>query len=181
VLLDEIEKAHPDVFNVLLQLMDDGRLTDGQGRTVDFTNTVVIMTSNLGSGGSEEAVMAAVRAHFKPEFLNRIDEIVQFHRLSEADIERIVGLQVEQLRARLAARGLQLVLSPAAQSWIAKTGYDPDFGARPLKRVLQREIADPIALELLKGTYQQGDTITVDANPDGGLVFDHALTADIVA
>jgi ATP-dependent Clp protease ATP-binding subunit ClpB len=181
ILLDEVEKAHPDVFNVLLQLMDDGRLTDGQGRTVDFTNTVVIMTSNLGSGGSEEVVMNAVRSHFRPEFLNRIDEIVQFHRLSEADIERIVGLQVEQLRARLADRGLNLVLTPAAQAWIAKTGYDPDFGARPLKRVLQREVADPIALELLKGTYQQGDTITVDAQPDGGLVFDHAVTAEIVA
>ncbi len=180
ILLDEIEKAHPDVFNVLLQLMDDGRLTDGQGRTVDFTNTVVIMTSNLGAGGSEEAVMHAVRAHFKPEFLNRIDEIVQFHRLSEADIERIVGLQVDQLRARLADRGLSLVLTPAAQAWIAKTGYDPDFGARPLKRVLQREVADPIALELLKGTYQHGDTITVDAQPDGGLAFDHAVTAEIV-
>ncbi len=180
ILLDEIEKAHPDVFNVLLQLMDDGRLTDGQGRTVDFTNAVVIMTSNLGAGGSEDVVMSAVRSHFKPEFLNRIDEIVQFHRLSEADIQHIVGLQVDQLRARLADRGLDLVLTPAAQTWIAKTGYDPDFGARPLKRLLQREVADPIALELLKGTYQQGDTITVDAQPDGGLVFDHAVTAEIV-
>ena len=138
------------------------------------------MTSNLGTGGSEEQVMAAVRAHFRPEFLNRVDEIVVFHRLSEADIERIVGLQVELLRARFAERGLQLVLTPAAQSWIAQAGYDPDFGARPLKRVLQREIADPIALELLKGTYQPGDTITVDASADG-LVFDHVVTADIVA
>ncbi len=181
ILLDEIEKAHPDVFNILLQLMDDGRLTDGQGRTVDFTNTVVIMTSNLGSGANEEEVMAAVRAHFKPEFLNRVDEIVVFHRLSESEIEQIVGLQVEQLRARLAERGLLIEISPAAQSWIAQAGYDPDFGARPLKRVLQREIADPIALELLKGTYQQGDTITVDTRPDGGLVFDHVVTADIVA
>jgi ATP-dependent Clp protease ATP-binding subunit ClpB len=180
ILLDEIEKAHPDVFNVLLQLMDDGRLTDGQGRTVDFTNTVVIMTSNLGSGGSEDAVMAAVRAHFKPEFLNRIDEIVTFHRLSEEDIEKIVGLQVDLLRARLAERGIELVLTQSAQKWIAQTGYDPDFGARPLKRVLQREIADPIALELLKGAFQAGDTITVDARPDGGLVFDHAATAEIV-
>ena len=112
ILLDEIEKAHPDVFNVLLQLMDDGRLTDGQGRTVDFTNTVVIMTSNLGAGGDETQVMAAVRNHFKPEFLNRVDEIVVFHRLSEADIERIVDIQVEQLADRLAARGLQLELTP---------------------------------------------------------------------
>ncbi len=181
ILLDEIEKAHPDVFNILLQLMDDGRLTDGQGRTVDFTNSVVIMTSNLGAGASEEHVLAAVRGHFKPEFLNRVDEIVVFHRLSEQDIERIVGMQVDLLRTRLAARGLTLELTPSAQQWIAQTGYDPDFGARPLKRVLQREVADPIALELLKGTYQQGDTITVDARPDGGLVFDHVVTADVVA
>jgi ATP-dependent Clp protease ATP-binding subunit ClpB len=180
ILLDEIEKAHPDVFNVLLQLMDDGRLTDGQGRTVDFTNTVVIMTSNLGSGGSEDTVMAAVRAHFKPEFLNRIDEIVIFHRLSEGDIARIVEIQVEQLRTRLAERDLGLDLTDAATAWIAKVGYDPDFGARPLKRLLQREIADPIALELLKGAYQPGDTIVVDAKPDGGLTFDVAATAEIV-
>ncbi|HWS45638.1 MAG TPA: AAA family ATPase, partial [Acidimicrobiia bacterium] len=181
ILLDEIEKAHPDVFNILLQLMDDGRLTDGQGRTVDFTNAVVIMTSNLGAGGSEEQVLAATRAQFRPEFLNRIDEIVVFHRLSEADIERIVGLQVERLRARLAERGLTLELTPTAQAWIAKTGYDPDFGARPLKRVLQREVADPIALELLKGTYQAGDTVAVDASADGGLVFNAIVNADIVA
>jgi ATP-dependent Clp protease ATP-binding subunit ClpB len=181
ILLDEIEKAHPDVFNILLQLMDDGRLTDGQGRTVDFTNSVVIMTSNLGSGASEEQVLAAVRGHFKPEFLNRVDEIVVFHRLSEQDIERIVGMQVDLLRGRLAERGLELELTPSAQHWIAQTGYDPDFGARPLKRVLQREVADPIALELLKGTYQQGDTITVDTRPDGGLVFDHVVTPDFVA
>jgi ATP-dependent Clp protease ATP-binding subunit ClpB len=180
ILLDEIEKAHPDVFNVLLQLMDDGRLTDGQGRTVDFTNSVIIMTSNLGSGGSEERVMNAVRAQFKPEFLNRIDEIVVFHRLSEDDIARIVDLQVEHLRERLAERGLTLELSDEARAWIAKTGYDPDYGARPLKRVLQREVADPIALEVLKGTYQPGDTITVDAKPDGGLAFDSAATAEIV-
>ncbi|MDQ1475568.1 MAG: ATP-dependent Clp protease ATP-binding subunit ClpB, partial [Actinomycetota bacterium] len=181
VLLDEIEKAHPDVFNVLLQLMDDGRLTDGQGRTVDFTNTIVIMTSNLGAGAAEEQVMAAVRSHFKPEFLNRIDEIVVFRRLSEEEIEQIVGFQVAILQARLAERGLTLVLTPEAQKWVAQTGYDPDFGARPLKRVLQREIADPIALEVLKGTYQSGDTIVVDANPDGGLVFEHAATAEFVA
>ena len=180
ILLDEIEKAHSDVFNVLLQLMDDGRLTDGQGRTVDFTNTIVIMTSNLGAGAPEAQVMAAVRGHFKPEFLNRIDEIVVFGRLSEAEIEQIVGYQVAILRARLAGRGLTLELTPGAQKWVAQTGYDPDFGARPLKRVLQREIADVIALDVLKGTYQTGDTIVVDANPDGGLVFEHAATAEIV-
>ncbi len=180
ILLDEIEKAHPDVFNVLLQLMDDGRLTDGQGRTVDFTNAVVIMTSNLGSGAPEEQVLREVHAHFKPEFVNRIDEIVVFHRLTEDDIERIVGIQVEQLRGRLQTRNLDLILTDAARKWIAKLGYDPDFGARPLKRVLQREVADPIALELLQGTYQDGDTIVVDASPDGGLVFDIAATAEIV-
>jgi ATP-dependent Clp protease ATP-binding subunit ClpB len=180
ILLDEIEKAHTDVFNVLLQLMDDGRLTDGQGRTVDFTNTVVIMTSNLGAGGTEEQVMAAVRAHFKPEFLNRIDEIVVFHRLSQEDIARIVDIQVDQLAARLADRNLHLELTPAARDHVATVGYDPDFGARPLKRVLQREVADPIALEVLKGAYVDGDTIVVDAAPDGHLVFESAATADFV-
>jgi ATP-dependent Clp protease ATP-binding subunit ClpB len=171
VLLDEIEKAHPDVFNVLLQLLDDGRLTDGQGRTVDFTNTVLIMTSNLGSGADEQVVMAAVRTHFKPEFLNRIDEIVVFHRLDERHIEQIVELQVAQLRDRLAERGLGLELSAAALTRIAKLGYDPDFGARPLKRVLQREVADPIALALLRGEYHEGDVVVVDATGDGQLVF----------
>ncbi|HKE70104.1 MAG TPA: ATP-dependent chaperone ClpB [Nocardioidaceae bacterium] len=170
ILLDEIEKAHADVFNVLLQLMDDGRLTDGQGRTVDFTNTVVIMTSNLGAGASEEQVLAAVRAHFKPEFLNRIDEIVVFHRLSREHIAQIVDIQVAQLATRLADRGLTLELTPAAREHIATVGYDPDFGARPLKRVLQREVADPIALKLLQGDFRDGDTIVVDASPDG-LVF----------
>jgi ATP-dependent Clp protease ATP-binding subunit ClpB len=124
--------------------------------------------------------MVAVRNHFKPEFLNRVDEIVVFHRLTEADIERIVGIQVALMQTRLAERGLTLELTDAAQHWIAQTGYDPDFGARPLKRVLQREIADPIALEVLKGTYQNGDVITVDAQPDGGLVFDVAAPAEIV-
>ncbi|MGQ0825104.1 MAG: ATP-dependent chaperone ClpB [Actinomycetota bacterium] len=181
ILLDEIEKAHPDVFNVLLALMDDGRLTDGQGRTVDFTNSVVIMTSNLGAGGSEERVMAAVHGHFKPEFLNRIDEMVVFHRLSQEDIAQIVDIQVDQLRGRLRGRGLDLELTKAARDYIAEIGYDPHFGARPLKRVLQREIADPIALDLLKGAYSEGDTIVVDAAPDGGLVFEAAAQAEILS
>ncbi|MGI8796759.1 MAG: ATP-dependent chaperone ClpB [Acidimicrobiia bacterium] len=170
LLLDEIEKAHPDVFNVLLQLMDDGRLTDGQGRTVDFTNTVVIMTSNLGSGGDEQAVLDAMRNHFKPEFLNRIDEIVVFHPLSEEHIAEIVELQVQHLAGRLAERGLTIELTDAAKEYLARTGYDPDYGARPLKRVIQREVIDPIALALLEGKYADGDTIRVDASPDG-LVF----------
>jgi ATP-dependent Clp protease ATP-binding subunit ClpB len=171
VLLDEVEKAHPDVFNVLLQLLDDGRLTDGQGRTVDFTNTVLIMTSNLGGGADEAVVMNVVRNHFKPEFLNRIDEIVVFHRLGEAHIERIVELQVEQLRLRLAERNLGLDLSDAALAHLASVGYDPDFGARPLKRVLQREVSDPIALALLKGEFADGDIVMVDATADGALTF----------
>jgi ATP-dependent Clp protease ATP-binding subunit ClpB len=170
ILLDEIEKAHPDVFNVLLQIMDDGRLTDGQGRTVDFKNTVLIMTSNLGGGADEATVLSAMRSHFKPEFLNRIDEIVVFHRLDERHIEQIVGLQVQKLEERLAERNLQLSLTDAARAHIARVGYDPDFGARPLRRVLQREVADPIALKLLSGEFADGDTIVVDASPDG-LVF----------
>jgi ATP-dependent Clp protease ATP-binding subunit ClpB len=170
ILLDEIEKAHSDVFNVLLQIMDDGRLTDGQGRTVDFKNTVLIMTSNLGGGADEVTVLATMRSHFKPEFLNRIDEIVVFHRLDERHIEQIVGLQVAKLEERLAERNLKLSLTDAARAHIARVGYDPDFGARPLKRVLQREVADPIALKLLSGDFGDGDTIAVDASPDG-LVF----------
>jgi ATP-dependent Clp protease ATP-binding subunit ClpB len=168
------------VFNVLLALMDDGRLTDGQGRTVDFTNAVIVMTSNLGAGGDEAAVMDAVRVHFKPEFVNRVDEIVVFHRLSEDDIARIVDIQLEQLRARLADRGIGLDLTDAARAWIAHAGYDPDYGARPLKRVLQKQLADPIALGLLSGTYHDGETIVVDATPDGGLVFDAASAAELV-
>src|SRR2546421_2589189 len=170
ILLDEIEKAHPDVFNVLLQIMDDGRLTDGQGRTVDFKNAVLIMTSNLGGGADEATVLAAMRSHFKPEFLNRIDEIVVFHRLDERHIEQVVGLQVAKLEERLAERNLKLSLTDAARAHIARVGYDPDFGARPLRRVLQREVADPIALKLLSGEFRDGDTIVVDASPDG-LVF----------
>ena len=171
VLLDEIEKAHSDVFNVLLQLLDDGRLTDGQGRTVDFTNVALIMTSNLGGSADEAVVMAAVRSHFKPEFLNRIDEIVMFHRLDEHHIEQIVGLQVARLQERLAERDLGLELTDAALARIAQLGYDPDFGARPLKRVLQKEVADPIALALLRGEYHDGDVVVVDATSDGQLLF----------
>ncbi len=173
VLLDEVEKAHPDVFNILLALMDDGRLTDGQGRTVDFSNTVLIMTSNLGAGGDEPTVMAAVHSHFKPEFVNRIDEVVVFHRLDERHIAAIVDIQLGILRARLETRGLGLELTEAARAYVARVGYDPDFGARPLKRVLQKEIADPIAIELLQGSYKEGDVVQVDSSPDG-LVFHRA-------
>jgi ATP-dependent Clp protease ATP-binding subunit ClpB len=179
ILLDEIEKAHPEVLNVLLQLLDDGRLTDGQGRTVDFKNTLVIMTSNLGShwilelgdreGASERAheemerhVQEAVREHFRPEFLNRVDEIVVFHALTRADIRKIVDLHVESLRKMLAEREIGLKLTDAARDAIADQGYDPQFGARPLKRTVQREIQNPLALMLLRGEFKPGQTIEVD-------------------
>jgi ATP-dependent Clp protease ATP-binding subunit ClpB len=157
VLLDEIEKAHSEVFNVLLQLLDDGRLTDGQGRTVDFTNVVLIMTSNLPGDPT---------GFFRPEFLNRIDEIVRFRSLTEADIERIVVIQLRHLRDRLAKRRLGLEVSDEAAAWLARTGYDPAYGARPLKRVIQRHIADPLALALLEGRYTEGDTVGVDVAGD---------------
>jgi len=161
VLLDEIEKAHADVFNILLQVLEDGRLTDGQGRTVDFTNTVLIMTSNLPGEPAD---------FFKPEFINRIDEIVRFRPLTEEDLAVIVGIQLGRLRTRLAERRLSLTVTPAAESWLARTGYDPDFGARPLRRVIQHSVEDPLALALLEGRYQEGSTVTVDAG-DGGLVL----------
>jgi len=157
VLLDELEKAHPDVFNILLQVLEDGRLTDGQGRTVDFTNTVLIMTSNL-KGEPQD--------YFKPEFINRIDEIVRFRPLSEADLAVIVEIQLGRLRDRLAERRLALVVTPEAERWLAATGYDPDYGARPLRRVLQRNIEDPLALALLEGKYLDGATVTVDVDGD---------------
>ncbi|HWC13213.1 MAG TPA: ATP-dependent chaperone ClpB [Actinomycetota bacterium] len=177
VLLDEIEKAHPDVFNVLLQILDDGRLTDGQGRVVDFKNTVVIMTSNLGSQwilsadeteeSMEEKVMATVRDHFKPEFLNRVDELIVFHRLSREHIAHIVEIQLDHLRERLADRDVKLDLTEGAIAYLAEKGYDPAYGARPLKRLIQREIENQLALLLLDGTFRAGDTVTVDVVDDG--------------
>jgi ATP-dependent Clp protease ATP-binding subunit ClpB len=158
VLLDEIEKAHPDVFNVLLQVLEDGRLTDGQGRTVDFTNTVLIMTSNLVGDPQD---------FFKPEFFNRIDEVVRFRRLDRDDLRRIVDIQLAHLTARLAEKRLTLETTDGARDWLARTGYDPDLGARPLRRVLQRAVEDPLALTLLKGGYSEGDTVTVDVSSDG--------------
>jgi len=156
VLLDEIEKANPDVFNVLLQLLEDGRLTDGQGRTVDFTNVVLIMTSNLPGDP---------RDFFKPEFFNRIDEVVRFRQLDKGDLRRIVDIQLEGLRARLAERRLELVVTDPARDWLAEHGYDPDLGARPLRRALQRGVEDALALALLEGRYSEGETVTVDAKP----------------
>ncbi|HUH07131.1 MAG TPA: AAA family ATPase, partial [Egibacteraceae bacterium] len=180
VLLDEVEKAHPDVFNALLQVLDDGRLTDGQGHTVDFRNTVVIMTSNLGSQWildpteSEdvirERVMAAVREHFRPEFLNRLDEMLIFHRLDKADLRRIVDVQLGRVRERFAQQDLSLELTDAAKDWLAERGYDPVFGARPLKRVLRKELEDKVALALLDGRIEPGQTIKADV-ADGELVL----------
>jgi ATP-dependent Clp protease ATP-binding subunit ClpB len=177
VLLDEVEKAHPDVFNALLQVLDDGRLTDGQGRTVDFSNAVLVMTSNLGSeliepGLPDEVVssrvMGVVRGHFRPEFLNRIDEIVVFSRLSESQLAEIVGIQVERLRRRLAGRRVDLRLTDEAVAWLAHHGYDPTYGARPLQRLIRKEIEDPLAIALLEGRCGEGDTVTV-AVRDGRL------------
>ncbi len=177
ILFDEIEKAHQDVFNVLLQILDDGRMTDGQGRTVDFRHTVVIMTSNVGSqwiqqmedSDSEairERVMEALRAQFRPEFLNRIDEIIVFNRLNPEQIQQIVKLQIAEVQERLEAKQLHLELTPAALEQLAVQGFDPDYGARPLRRVIQRTILDPLAMELLEGTFREGDHIVVDAEAD---------------
>ena len=173
VLMDEIEKAHPEVFNILLQILDDGRLTDGHGRTVDFKNTVVIMTSNIGSQwivdlGEKDyeemrrRVMDAVRAHFKPEFLNRVDELVIFHGLGIEEIKSIVEIQMKKLQGRLLERRIELKLTEKAREWIAKTGFDSAYGARPLKRVIQKEIQDKLALKLLEGKFREGDSVTVD-------------------
>lgn len=178
VLFDEIEKAHPEVFNTLLQLLDDGRLTDGQGRTVDFRNTVVIMTSNLGNqlwiGGVKEVtrdqVLSILQANFKPEFLNRIDEVVIFHPLEREHMAEIVDIQVRRIVNLIQDRGYDLVLSPEARRYLVEVGYDPDYGARPLKRAIQRELQDPLALEILTGKFQEGDTIYVERG-EHGLVF----------
>jgi ATP-dependent Clp protease ATP-binding subunit ClpB len=181
VLFDEIEKAHHDVFNVLLQVLDDGRITDGQGRTVDFKNTVIIMTSNIGSQFiMEEAldakerdrrVLEALRGHFRPEFLNRLDEIIIFDRLSDEEIKHIVGLQINRLAKRLATQNILLDVTPAARALVAKEGYDPVYGARPLKRAIQRKILDPLSLEILQGHFKEGDRIEV-AEKEGDIVFE---------
>jgi ATP-dependent Clp protease ATP-binding subunit ClpB len=171
LLLDEVEKAHPDVFNILLQVLEDGRLTDGQGRTVDFKNTVIVMTSNLGSdliqemAGEEHydamkvAVMGVVGAHFRPEFINRVDETVVFHPLARAQIRGIASIQVEGLRHRLADRDLELQLSDDVLDHLAAAGFDPIFGARPLKRAIQQLLENPLAQQILQGDYAPGDTI----------------------
>lgn len=184
VLLDEVEKAHPEVFDILLQVLDDGRLTDGQGRTVDFRNVILVMTSNLGSQflvdqtmepeAQKKAVMDVVEASFKPEFLNRLDEVVMFDPLSLDDLSKIVDLQVHQLEVRLADRRLKLDVTPAAREWLALTGYDPAYGARPLRRLVQREIGDQLARKILAGEVLDGDTVLVDRAADDadGLVIE---------
>ncbi|MGH6821101.1 MAG: AAA family ATPase, partial [Methylocella sp.] len=178
VLFDEIEKAHPDVFNVLLQVLDDGRLTDGQGRTVDFKNTLIIMTSNLGSeylislGETQDVdvvrdqVMGVVRSHFRPEFLNRLDEIILFHRLKREHMGAIVDIQIGRLRKLLAERKIAISVSEAARNWLAAKGYDPAYGARPLRRVIQKTLQDPLAEELLADRVHDGDTVDVGLSED---------------
>jgi ATP-dependent Clp protease ATP-binding subunit ClpB len=182
ILLDEIEKAHPDVFNVLLQIMDEGRLTDGQGHTVDFTNSILIMTSNVGSQEiAGEAIDERIRERieeilattFKPEFLNRIDDTVIFHRLSRSDLSRIVDLQVDQLAGRVREKGIEIELSDEARTLLGNLGYDPTYGARPLKRVIQKQLVDRLALALLEGDFREGDTVAVEAE-EGELTFTKA-------
>ena len=182
VLFDEVEKAHGDVFNVLLQVLDDGRLTDGQGRTVDFSNTLIILTSNLGSqylanlGEGEDVekvegqVMEVVRAHFRPEFLNRLDEIILFHRLGQTHMGPIVDIQVGRVQKLLADRKVTLALTDAARAWLGRVGYDPVYGARPLKRAVQRYLQDPLAELILRGEVKDGATVDVDEG-DGKLVL----------
>ncbi len=195
ILFDEIEKAHPEVWNSLLQILDDGRLTDGQGRVVDFRNTVLIMTSNLGTefirkGGtlgflqpestdeeklSHENIEKALKSTFRPEFLNRIDEIIMFSSLTEEQMLKIVDLQMKEIQERLEEQGLQVHLSKAAREWIAKEGFDPNFGARPLKRILQKYVESPLSVDLLSGTYKSGDKVKIDLGEDGkGLTFTKA-------
>jgi ATP-dependent Clp protease ATP-binding subunit ClpB len=178
ILFDEIEKAHPDVFNVLLQVLDDGRLTDGQGRTVDFRNTLIVLTSNIGSrflgelGENEDVdsvrgpVMDEVRAHFRPEFLNRLDDIIIFHRLKRRDMAAIVDIQLGRLSKLLEDRKIVLNLDESARAWLAEKGYDPVYGARPLRRVIQREVQDPLADKMLAGEIPDGSVVKITGGTD---------------
>jgi ATP-dependent Clp protease ATP-binding subunit ClpB len=182
VLLDEVEKAHPDVFNILLQVLDDGRITDGQGRTTDFCNTVIVMTSNIGSDHildlsgdddryeeMQQRVVDALRSHFRPEFLNRVDDTIIFHTLTRSELSQIVRLQLNRIQSLLADQKLTLELTTPAQNFIAAAGYDPTYGARPLKRAIQRQLQNPIATKILENTFTEGDTILID-------LVDNALT-----
>jgi ATP-dependent Clp protease ATP-binding subunit ClpB len=192
VLLDEIEKAHPDVFNVLLQLLDDGRLTDGQGRTVDFRNTVLIMTSNLGSQIIQEMagrdfdqvrdrVLAVLREHFRPEFLNRVDDVIVFRPLTREQLGQIVDIQLARLEQRLAERKIGLRLTPAARELLAARGWDPAYGARPLKRTIQKLVEDQLAMRLLEGAFSEGDVIDVDVDPVTGELEFNKLDSEVAA
>ena len=183
VLFDEIEKAHTDVFNVLLQLLDDGRLTDSQGRVVNFKNTIVIMTSNIGTlevveiedqKETDHRIQEALRRHFRPEFLNRVDEIVIFHRLGMKELKKVVDIQTAILAERLKARGITLKITDKARDLLGRQGYDPVYGARPLKRVIQRMVQDPIALRMLQGELKEGQTVKVDVQGND-LVIDTEL------
>ncbi|MEX1152942.1 AAA family ATPase, partial [Parvibaculum sp.] len=187
VLFDEIEKAHPDVFNVLLQVLDDGRLTDGQGRTVDFKNVMIVMTSNLGAeylaeGGDVEAVreqvMDTVRSRFRPEFVNRLDEILLFHRLTREQMDAIVDIQLGRLQELLVGRQIEVTLDEAARTWLADAGYDPVYGARPLKRVIQRQVQDPLAELILQGRIADGETVKVSAGAEGLIIAGHEVGRD---
>jgi ATP-dependent Clp protease ATP-binding subunit ClpB len=189
VLLDEIEKAHSEVFNILLQILDDGRLTDGHGRTVGFKNTVIIMTSNIGSqwivdlgekdyDEMQRRVMDAVKTQFKPEFLNRIDELIIFHGLGLEQIKAIVEIQIKKLQQRLSEKQIHLKMTEKAKEWLAKKGFDPAYGARPLKRVIQKEIQDQLALKLLEGKFKEGDTIAADADTKKGELIFKTVAAD---
>ncbi|HEX2712643.1 MAG TPA: AAA family ATPase, partial [Candidatus Acidoferrales bacterium] len=189
VLFDEIEKAHPDVFNVLLQILEDGRLTDGKGRTVDFRNTVLVMTSNVGSSAifdlagrdperARQQATEALRATFRPEFLNRVDDIVLFNPLDKAQLEKIVELQLAQVSKLLAERNVIIELTPAARKLVLSEGYDPAFGARPLRRTIQRLVQDPLALKILDGSVLPGDHVIVDADARSGqMKFERAQEA----
>ena len=188
ILFDEVEKAHSDVFNVLLQVLDDGRLTDGQGRTVDFRNTVIILTSNLGTeylateeGGDDKharaQVMQAVRGHFRPEFLNRLDEIILFHRLTRGNMDKIVDIQITRLDKLLADRKIEISLDKKATDWLANAGYDPVYGARPLKRAIQRRLQDPLAHLLLEGKIADGAKVTVSASKTGLVINGQEFSA----
>ena len=191
ILFDEIEKAHPDVFNILLQILDDGRLTDSQGRTVDFRNSVIIMTSNIGStfilehargdwAIVETQVMAEIRRVFKPEFLNRVDDIIIFRPLDQEHIEKIVDLQLKRLEQLLADRKITILVTPDAKKILAEEGYDPAFGARPLKRSIQRLIQNPLAMAVLDGRFGDGDTVVVDVGPNGQLQLHRPLEREAV-
>jgi ATP-dependent Clp protease ATP-binding subunit ClpC len=193
VLFDEIEKAHPDVWNALLQILEEGRLTDGHGHNVDFTNTVVIMTSNVGTafgakGGTlgfrqsgdvgtfddnrlKGDIQDSLRKHFRPEFLNRIDEIIVFHTLTKEHVIEIVDLQMTEIAERLGEHGVTIELTDPARTWLAEQGYDPAFGARPLRRTLQKQVESPLSIKLLRGEFKAGDVVIVDHNEDEGLVF----------